>query len=355
MSDFKVTQLGADLDFENLPYWDVVIIGAGPAGLAASLTTAHRALTTLVIEAKDRPGGQPQFLYADKRIVDIPGFPDGISGEELSQRTYRQAVDAIVQFRFNEELVAIEDTDEVVSEDQLKRIVTSGGSYLCRKAIIACGLLHYPRRLLVLDQLASSNVHYKVPKIGDYEGRPVAVVGGGDSALDAALMVQARGGQVDLIVREETPIGKADSLQHIREAGGNVRTSSDIVSAKFIGDQMELTLNDGQTLICSMAIVQIGFLSAKDTFLRLDLTLNDDGSISVDPYFETSRRGIFAVGDVHGDIKLIAVAWAEGIQAAIHAFKEITSPYWLNEKRLKDHKIALIGEKIARAASRGKK
>jgi hypothetical protein len=53
---------------------------------------------------------------------------------------------------------------------------------------------------------------------------------------------------------------------------------------------------------------------------------------------------------VHGDIKLIAVAWAEGIQAAIHAFKEITSPYWLNEKRLRDSKIALIGEKIAQAA-----
>src|SRR5437899_12857404 len=150
MSDFKVTQLGADLDFENLPYWDVVIIGAGPAGLAASLTTAHRALTTLVIEAKDRPGGQPQFLYADKRIVDIPGFPDGITGEELSQRTYRQAVDALVQFRFNEELVSIEDTDQVENEDRLKRIVTSKGGYLCRKAIIACGLLHYPRRLNVL-------------------------------------------------------------------------------------------------------------------------------------------------------------------------------------------------------------
>ncbi len=75
MADFKVTQFEADLDFESLPHWDVVIIGAGPAGLAASLTTAHRALTTLVIEAKDRAGGQPQFLYADKRIVDIPGFP----------------------------------------------------------------------------------------------------------------------------------------------------------------------------------------------------------------------------------------------------------------------------------------
>src|SRR5262245_34037376 len=242
MTDFKVTELDEHIDFGNLPYWDVVIIGAGPAGLAASLTTAHRGLTTLVIEAKDRAGGQPQFLYADKRIVDIPGFPDGISGEELSQRTYRQAVDALVQFRFSEELVAIEDTDEHVKDEPLKRVVTSRGAYLCRKAIIACGLLHFPRRLPVLDQLESSNVHYKVPKIGDYEGRTVAVVGGGDSALDAALMVLARGGEVDLLVREQTPIGKGDSLQQIRELGGRVHTSTEIVSAKFSGDRMEFAL-----------------------------------------------------------------------------------------------------------------
>ena len=155
-----------------------MIIGAGPAGLAASLTTAHRALTTLVIEAKDRPGGQPQFLYADKRIVDIPGFPDGITGDELSVRTYRQALDALVQFRFNEELVTIEDTGQVETQERLKRVVSSKGTYLCRKVIIACGLLHYPRRLTVLDQLESKNIHYKIPKIGDYEGRRVAVVGG---------------------------------------------------------------------------------------------------------------------------------------------------------------------------------
>ncbi|MDZ4684279.1 MAG: NAD(P)/FAD-dependent oxidoreductase [Planctomycetaceae bacterium] len=352
MSDFKVTALERDLDFDLLPYWDVVIIGAGPAGLAAGLTTAHRALTTLVIEAKDRPGGQPQFLYADKRIVDIPGFPDGITGEELSQRTYRQAVDALVQFRFNEELVTIEDTDEVATEDRLKRVVTSRGSYLARKVIIACGLLHYPRRLPVLDALQSKSVHYKIPKIGDYEGGRVAVVGGGDSALDAALMVLARGGLVDLLVREAMPIGKADSLARIVESGGRVQTSVEISAAEFAGDEIALTLTTGERLGCSLAIVQVGFLSAKETFERLALVLNDDGSIAVDPYFETSRQGIFAVGDVHGDIKLIAVAWAEGIQAAIHAFKEITSPYWLNEKRLKDHKIALIGEKIARAASR---
>lgn len=351
MADFKVTELDSGTDFGNLRYWDVVIIGAGPAGLAAGLTTAHRGLTTLIIEAKDKPGGQPQFLYADKRIVDIPGFPDGVTGEEISARTYRQAVDALVQFRFNEELVTVEDTDEVEKEDPLKRVVTSRGAYLCRKVIIAVGLLHFPRKLPVLEQLASKKVYYKMPKIGDYEGQTVAVVGGGDSALDAAVMVLERNGTVHLLVRGDDPSGKADTLARVVQSGGVIHTSTEIETAEFAGDSIALGLTDGSRLECQLAIVQIGFLSAKETFQRLDLRLNEDGSIAIDPYYETSRRGIFAVGDVHGDIKLITVAWAEGIQAAIYAFKEITSPYWLNEKRLRDHKITLIGEKITAAAT----
>ena len=351
MADCKVTHLDAELDCQILPYADVDIIAAGPGALAAGPTTAHRGLTTLIIEAKDRPGGQPQFLYADKRIVDIPGFPDGVTGEELSERTYRQAVDALVQFRFHEELTAIEETDQVENEDQLKEVITNLGSYLCRKVIIACGLLHFPRKHPVLDALESRNVYYKIPKIGDYEGQRLAVVGGGDSALDAAVMVLERGGQVDVLVREETPVGKSDTLQRIEETGGVVRTATEITAAEFQGDQIALTLSDNSSLLCDGAIVQIGFLSAKDTFERLSVRLNEDGSIAIDAYYETSRHGIFAVGDVHGDIKLITVAWAEGIQAAIYAFKEITSPYWLNEKRLRDHKITMIGEKITQAAA----
>ena len=316
------------------------------------MTTAHRGLTTLIIEAKDKPGGQPQFLYADKRIVDIPGFPDGITGEELSERVYRQAVNALVQFRFREELTEIQDTEETEKEDALKRVVTSKGEYLCRKVIIACGLLHYPRKLPVLDALNSKKVYYKIPKIGDYQDLRVAVVGGGDSALDAAVMVLHRHGQVDLIVRGEQIAGKADTLSRVKADGGTIRTSCEITAAEFVGGEIALTLTDGSTHNYDLVIVQIGFLSAKETFQRLDLRLSDDGSIAIDPYFETSRRGVFAVGDVHGDIKLIAVAWAEGIQAAIYAFKEITSPFWLNEKRLRDQKIAMIGDKISQAAGR---
>ena len=351
MADFTIKELSPDTQFDQLRYWDVVIVGAGPAGLAASLTTAHRGLATLVIEAKDRAGGQPQFLYADKRIVDVPGFPDGVTGEELSARVYRQALDALVQFRFNEELIDIEDTDDTEKGDPLKRVVFSGGTYLCRKVIIAMGLLHFPRKLAILDSLHSKKVFYKMPKIRDYEGHRVAVVGGGDSALDAAVMVLEREGAVDVIVREETPVGKADTQARVQNQGGHVHLASEISTAEFVGDQIRVVLTDRSEIDVDLVIVQIGFLSAKETFQRLDVRLSADGSMAIDPYYETSRRGIFAVGDVHGDIKLITVAWADGIQAAIYAFKEITSPYWLNERRLRDHKITLIGEKIAQAAS----
>lgn len=202
----------------------------------------------------------------------------------------------------------------------------------------------------MLEELQSKKVHYRIPKIGDYENHRVAVVGGGDSALDAAVMVLERHGQVDLIVRHEVQ-GKAETLTRITQGGGVVHTNTSVDKAEFEGDGLRLSLTDGQSLHADHVIVQIGFLSAKETFKRLDVRLNEDGSIAIDPYYETSRHGIFAVGDVHGDIKLVAVAWAEGIQAAIYAFKEITSPYWLNEKRLRDHKITLIGEKIAEAAA----
>lgn len=335
----------AEIDFR-----DVVIVGAGPAGLAASLTTAHRGLKTLIVEAKDHTGGQPSFLYSEKRIIDIPGFPDGITGADLSERVYRQALNADVEFSFNEELIQIDDTDRKEKKERLFCVVTDKSEYHCRKVIIAVGLLHYPRKLPILDALKTDQIYYKIPKLSDYSGKRVTIVGGGDSAMDAAVMVLERNGNVDLIIREDVPPGKVDTLSRIKESGGNVHTSSEIISAKYSDNSFELGM--GKNVIQSdLVIVQAGFLSAKDTFKKLNIRLKDDGSIAVDSYFETSREGIFAAGDVHGDIELITVAWAEGIQSAIYAFKEISSPYWLNERRLKDQKMALIGEKIIAAAS----
>lgn len=160
--------------------------------------------------------------------------------------------------------------------------------------------------------------------------------------------------QMDLIVRRVIS-GKAGTLKRIRDSLGRIHmateiTTARITAARIAGTSLELSLSDGCTLACDLVLVQIGFLSSEDIFRRLNLRMNDNSSVAVDSYFETSRSGSFAVGDVHGDIKLLVVAWAEGIQAAIYAFKEITSPFWLNEKRLRDSKIDLIGDKLSEAA-----
>ncbi len=262
-----------------------------------------------MIEAKIFQAGNRSSLRGQEHCR-YPRLPRGITGEELSRRTFQQATDALVQFRFNEELVDIVETTQVEKDETLKEVTTSKATYLCRKVIIACGLLHFPRKLPVLEALQSKRVYYKVPNIRDYEGAKVVVVGGGDSALDAAIMAIERHADVTVLVREETPLGKSDSVARIRDQGGQVMTSTEITAAEFVGEHVRLTLPNLTFLDASTIIVQIGFLSAKETFKRLGVRLNEDGSIAIDPYFETSRRGIFAAGDVHGDIKLITVAWA---------------------------------------------
>lgn len=111
-----------------------------------------------------------------------------------------------------------------------------------------------------------------------------------------------RNARVDVVVREETAVGRVEQL------GGRVRTSVEVVTASLQERHLNTSLTDGTELNSDLALVQIGFLSAKETFEWLAIRLNEDGSIAIDPYFETSRRGIFAVGDVHGDIKLVTVA-----------------------------------------------
>ena len=176
-------------------------------------------------------------------------------------------------------------------------------------------MLHYPRRLPVLDRLNSPRVHYRIPNADDYRGSRVLVIGGGDSALDAALMVLGRGGEVDLVVRGQSLAGRADALARVLAAGGVVHTSTEITDAELTNEQIRVSLSNGTHLTVPLVIVQIGFLAGKETFQRLGILIKENGSVAIDPYYETSRSGIFAVGDVHGDIKLIPVAWAEGLIA----------------------------------------
>ena len=236
-------------------------------------------------------------------------------------------VNALVQFRFGEELVAIEDTEEVEAEDTLKRVVTSKGGYLCRKAIVACGLLHFPRRLPVLDAINSKNVHYKIPKIGDYEGHRVAVVGGGDSALEEATFLTRFADKVTLVHRR-------DALRASKIMQDKARANPKI--AWMLDSEVEDIHDEGSGEVKSMAVrhnksgertnvplsgvfVAIGHTPNTGLF-RGQIEMDANGYIMTHDGAKTSVPGVFACGDVQDHIYRQAITAAgSGCMAALDA------------------------------------
>src|SRR5512136_43851 len=96
--------------------YDVIIVGAGPAGLTSAANTAYRGLKTLVIEKQDVAGGLPTLLYPDKIIRDHPGFPVGILGKELSRMLFMQAKNAGAEIKFDEEVLGLKKKNEDLIE-----------------------------------------------------------------------------------------------------------------------------------------------------------------------------------------------------------------------------------------------
>ena len=315
------------------PTWDAIVVGGGPAGLVAATTVAQRGLHALVIESKAEPGGQPRWAYPDKRLGDVPGFPDGICAAELARRLFQTAVSAGVRFRVREMVVDLQDTDRLDRGDELKRVVTNRGAHIGRKIVLACGRRHYSLRLPILDRLESRRVHYDMPWIGDFDGADIVVVGGGDAAIDAALMAHARGGTVRLIAREEALTADPGARARLRDVPCRVHTGCEITGAEIDGDRLVVEFDGSDRTRCDRVIVQLGYRSSREVFERFEVDLDEDtGAIAVDPYFETNRPGVFAVGDVNGGVNRIAVAWAEGVLAAINAFPEESAGYWMPER-----------------------
>lgn len=115
--------------------YDIIVVGAGPAGLTAATNTAHRGMKTLVLEKQDTAGGLPTLLYPDKIIRDHPGFPVGILGKELSRMLYMQATNVGSEIRRDEEAITLTRT-----ADGHIKVMTNRGAYQGRRVILCTGI-----------------------------------------------------------------------------------------------------------------------------------------------------------------------------------------------------------------------
>jgi thioredoxin reductase (NADPH) len=295
--------------------WDVVIIGAGPAGLAAAIYAGRARRSTLVLE-KGFPGGQ--ILLTDW-VENFPGFPEGVTPFELMQDFRKHA----------EKFGARVETDEIENISGREGAWLLKGSkkeYTARAVIIATGSAY--RRLGIENEvrLTGRGVSYCATCDGAFfAGRGIAMVGGGDNALKEALFLTKYCRKVAIIHRRDRFRGEKIYQERVFASEKIEVLWDTVVEAINGGDKIEsLDLRNLKTdktlrLPVDGLFVSIG-TEPQTGFVRGFLDLNEWGQVKVKLNMESSVPGIFAAGDVSDACpKQIATAVGTGVHAALSA------------------------------------
>lgn len=325
----RCTGLVGPIDSDRL--YDVVVIGSGPAGLATSVYAGSEGLSVLTIDCRSF-GGQ---AGASARIENYLGFPTGISGMALMGRAFSQAQKFGVEFAIPDEAIKLE-----CGNDPCRIDLGTGERVQARSVVIATGARY--RRLAVerLEEFEGSAVHYWAsPLEADLSAnQPVALVGGGNSAGQATVFLASRASRVALIVRR--PLSETMSQYLIERIQGLPNVDVIVgceVSALEGGpgelESVRIRERASGREIREPARFLFSFIGAEpntDWLRSSGLKLDDRGFVLAGsdagpdrlPH-ETSRRGIFAVGDVRsGSVKRVAASVGDGAQvvAAIHRY-----------------------------------
>ncbi len=309
---------------------DVVIIGAGPVGLFAVFELGLLGLKAHLVDILDRPGGQCAELYPEKPIYDIPGLPV-VTGQELTDRLMEQVAPFEPVFHLHEMATALEEL-----ADGRFRLTTSEGTVLTAPviAIAAGGGSFQPKKPPIpgIDAYESKSVHYAVRKMERFRGRRLVIAGGGDSALDWTLNLQPIAEHVTLIHRRDEFRAAPDSVAKMRALVDQGAMRLEIGQIKGIkGDAPQLDAitvqNKDKTEIdvpCNELLAFFGLTMKLGPVAEFGLNLHEN-LIPVDTEkFETSRKGIFAIGDINwypGKLKLILSGFHEAALMAQEAFR----------------------------------
>jgi thioredoxin reductase (NADPH) len=327
--------LGLTVDASTTAVVDLVVIGGGPAGLAAAVYGASEGLVTVAVD-RTGPGGQ---AAASSRIENYLGFPSGLSGAELTGRAAVQAL------KFGAQLSSPCDVAELgVDGEHLRIGLANGAAIAARAAIVATGARYRRLALDGWDDYLGSGIYYAATEIEAraYAQARVVIVGGGNSAGQAALFLASRGCEATLAVRG-AEIGKSMSAYLVDRVLADprieVRLRTEVTGLE--GDEVlrAVTLNGAEPHACEAlfcfvgAVPETAWLSClaadADGFLRTDAQLEPDDLgpgwefLGRRPLpFECSVPGVFAAGDVRsGSIKRVAAAVGEGASAvrSVHA------------------------------------
>jgi thioredoxin reductase (NADPH) len=299
----------------KMSYYDLIVVGGGPAGLTAALYAAREGFETLVIEQSGL-GGQAGVT---ERLDNFPGFPDGVSGAEFGDRLAEQAR------RFGVELLQAQTVTGLRIEDESRYVSTADGrEYGARAVVLATGSQYKRLGVEGEEDYIGAGVHFCATCDGPfYKGRPVAVVGGGNSAGEESIFLARFASQVTILVRGDDLTASKLVADKVRQTPTiQVRPHVEIVAFQGDGKLKSVAIRDRQSdaqeeIQPAGVFVFVG-LTPNTGWLPAEIERDAAGFITTHGMLETSAPGVFAAGDARtGSTKQAASAVGEGATAAL--------------------------------------
>lgn len=320
----KIYVLGGMNVKEDQKVYDITVIGGGPVGLFTAFYAGMRQASVKIIESLPQLGGQLSALYPEKYIYDVAGFPK-IRAQQLIDNLKEQ------MSKFNPTICLEQSVEKLEKrEDGTFKLTTNKEIHYSKAVIITAGNGAFQPRRLELESAAQyegKNLHYFVDDLNKFAGQNVLVCGGGDSAVDWALMLEPIAKKVTIVHRREKFRAHEHSVENLMKSSVDVKTP--FVPVELIGDENgikqvvleEVKTKARETIDVDAVIVNYGFVSSLGPIKEWGLEI-EKNSIKVNSKMETNMPGVYAAGDIctyDGKVKLIACGFGEAPTAVNNA------------------------------------
>jgi ferredoxin/flavodoxin---NADP+ reductase len=303
---------------------DLLIIGAGPAGLYGAYYAGFRGLSVAIMDSLPEPGGQVSALYPEKLIFDVAGFP-AIKGQALIDNLVEQAGQFSPEYFLGhraEDLRHTEDGEHVT-------VVSHKGTKLTCKAVVITGGIgtFTPRPLPDGEEFEGRGLRYFVPKLDALAGLDVLIVGGGDSAFDWAQNLEEIAKSITLIHRRDRFRAHEHTVETVMNSSVDVRVFTEV--AQVIGDDNGITAveifnnktDEREKLEVQAVVAALGFTADLGPLKTWGLE-QEKRHVLVNTKMETNLDRVYAAGDIteyDGKVRLISVGFGEAATAVNNA------------------------------------
>jgi len=299
---------------------DLVIVGAGPAGLFGAYYAGFRGMSVTVVDSLPELGGQVSALYPEKSILDVAGFPN-VKGRELVEQLVEQAASARPTYLLDRTASTLKTDDEGVRMD-----LDDGTVIHAKVVILTAGIGKFTARPLPAgDGWEDRGLVFFVPSFAEYAGRDVVIVGGGDSAFDWAHHLEPIASSVTLVHRRDQFRAHQATVDAVLASSTEIVTKAQVTAlhGEHHVESVEITTADGDVLVrpAQSVVAALGFVADLSAMQEWGIEF-DKRHIRVDTAMRTNLPRIFAAGDIteyDGKVRLIAVGFGEVATAVNNA------------------------------------